>query len=70
MELILDMLENSVGKEISLLMRDNRILEGKLRNYDSYMNLTLEEAEERSGEKLRRLGTVIIRGNSILSIGI
>ena len=70
MELILDMLENSVGKEISLLMRDNRILEGKLRNYDSYMNLTLEEVEERSGEKLRRLGTVIIRGNSILSIGI
>jgi len=64
----LALLEKSIDKRISLLLKDNRILEGKLKGYDDYMNMVLEETEERTPEQERRLGTVILRGNNVVSI--
>lgn len=42
---------------------------GTLRGYDVFMNITMADALEQdpSGEKLA-IGTVVIRGNSIVSI--
>jgi small nuclear ribonucleoprotein len=68
MVLPLALLEKSIDKRISLLLKDNRILEGKLKGYDDYMNMVLEETEERTPEQERRLGTVILRGNNVVSI--
>jgi small nuclear ribonucleoprotein len=64
----LALLEKSIDKRISLLLKDNRILEGKLKGYDDYMNMVLEETEERTPDQERRLGTVILRGNNVVSI--
>jgi small nuclear ribonucleoprotein len=64
----LTLLEKSIDKRISLLLKDNRILEGKLKGYDDYMNMVLEETEERTPDQERRLGTVILRGNNVVSI--
>ena len=64
----LALLEKSIDKRISLLLKDNRVLEGKLKGYDEYMNMVLEETEERTAEKERRLGTVVLRGNNVVSI--
>jgi Small nuclear ribonucleoprotein (snRNP) homolog len=66
----LALLEKSMDKRISLLLKDNRILEGKLTGYDDYMNMVLEETEERSQDQERRLGTVVLRGNNVVSIAI
>jgi small nuclear ribonucleoprotein len=44
------------------------VLEGKLKGYDDYMNMVLEETEERTPEQERRLGTVVLRGNNVVSI--
>jgi small nuclear ribonucleoprotein len=64
----LALLEKSLDKKISLLLKDNRILEGKLVGYDDYMNMVLEDTEERTSEQTRRLGIVVLRGNNVVSI--
>ena len=69
MPLPLNVLEKSVNKKISLLLKDNRTLVGKLTGFDEYMNMVLEETEETSSDnQVRRLGTVILRGNNVVSI--
>ena len=66
----LALLEKSIDKRISLLLKDNRVLEGKLTGYDDYMNMVLEDTEERTSDQQRRLGTVVLRGNNVVSISI
>ena len=63
------MLEKSVDKRVSLLLKDGRILEGKLTGYDEYMNMTVAETVERTAtSEERRLGNVVLRGNNVVSI--
>ena len=65
------LLEKSVDKRVSLLLKDNRILEGKLTGFDDYMNMTIEETVERTAaNEERRLGTVVLRRNNVVSISI
>ena len=64
----LALLEKTLNKRISLLLKDTRILEGKLTGFDDYMNMVLEDTEERTAEQTRRLGTVVLRGNNVVSI--
>jgi small nuclear ribonucleoprotein len=64
----LALMEKTLNKKVSLLLKDNRVLEGKLTGYDEYMNMVLEETEERTVEQTRRLGMVILRGNNVVSI--
>ncbi|MDI6855912.1 MAG: LSM domain-containing protein [Candidatus Thermoplasmatota archaeon] len=68
MVLPMSVLEKALDTRISLLLKDNRILEGKLVGYDEYMNLVLEDVEEQTAERTRRLGTTILRGNNVVSI--
>ncbi|KAA0009283.1 MAG: RNA-binding protein [Thermoplasmata archaeon] len=70
MVLPLDLLEVSINREVSLLLKDGRLLTGKLSGYDQYMNLVLEDArEEKEGEE-RRLGKVMVRGNNVVSVAL
>lgn len=65
------LLEKSIDKRISLLLKDNRVLEGKLTGFDDYMNMVLEETVERTAtQEERRLGTVVLRGNNVVSIAV
>lgn len=64
-------LERSVNKRVSLLLKDNRSLDGKLVSFDENMNMVLEETEERGADgAIRRLGVVILRGNNIVTISL
>ena len=51
----------------------NTYLEGKLTQFDNYMNLIVEDAKEiyfgRGGKRSKDIGTVMIRGASIIFIG-
>ncbi|MCQ2056462.1 MAG: LSM domain-containing protein [archaeon] len=65
----LNLLEKSMDRRVSLLLKDGRILEGKLAGFDEYMNMVLEEtAEHTITAEERRLGTVVLRGNNVVSI--
>ncbi len=70
MTLPLKMLEDFLNKRISLLLKDNRVLEGKLVGYDDYMNMVLIDTEEKTEEMTRRLGTVILRGNNVVRMAL
>ncbi len=66
MTMPLKMLESFMNKRISLLLKDNRELVGKLVGFDDYMNMVLEDTEERTSEMTRKLGVVILRGNNVV----
>ncbi len=68
MTMPLNVLERSVNKRISLLLKDGRTLTGKLNGYDEYMNMVLEDTEENQNDQIRRLGTVVLRGNNVVTI--
>ena len=62
------LLEQSINKRVVLLLKDGRVLEGKLVGFDDYMNMVLEDTEETTEERVRRLGKVVLRGNNVVSI--
>jgi small nuclear ribonucleoprotein len=70
MALPLDVLEKAMNQKLSLLLKDGRIIEGKLTGYDEYMNMVLNDVEETIEENKRRLGTIILRGNNVVSISL
>jgi small nuclear ribonucleoprotein len=61
-------LEKYLNKEIIVELKDQRTLKGILMGFDEHMNLVLEQAEEKGANKDRRLGTVLLRGNNVISI--
>lgn len=66
------LLEKSLDKRVSLLLKDGRALEGKLTGFDEYMNMVLEDTVESiaTTSEERRLGSVVLRGNNVVSITI
>ena len=70
MALPLDVLEKAMNKKLFLLLKDGRMIEGKLTGYDEYMNMVLDDVEETIEENKRRLGTIILRGNNVVSISL
>ncbi len=70
----LNILEKSLNRKVSLLLKDSRTLEGKLVGYDEYMNMVLEDTEETkvdhetNDKQVRRIGTVVLRGNNVVTI--
>jgi small nuclear ribonucleoprotein len=70
MALPLDVLEKSMNQQLSLLLKDGRVVQGKLSGYDEYMNMVLSDVEESVDDTKRRLGTIILRGNNVVSISL
>ncbi len=62
------LLDKTLGKQVSVLLKDGRVMEGKLTGYDEYMNMVIEGTDELSGQDRRRLGLVVLRGNNVVSI--
>ena len=65
-------LKNYLDKRLRIKLNANRIITGKLRGYDQFMNLVLEEAiqinsnNENNNNENEDLGTIMIRGNSVI----
>ncbi len=62
------LMNNSKDKVVLLRMRNTKTIQGILKEFDIHMNLTLDDAEDISDEKTEKLGTILIRGDNILSI--
>lgn len=62
-------LKKYMEKRISVKLNAQRTVVGKLRGYDHFMNLVLDDAQEEGKETGGTpIGLVLIRGNSILQI--
>jgi len=65
----LDALNKSKGKRVIVELKNSRQYIGSLNAFDIHVNVVLDNVEEReNGEVKRKLGTVFIRGDTILLI--
>ncbi len=65
----LTLLERLAQKRVTIMLKDQRSLEGKLTGYDDHMNMTLDDVDELvNDQKARHLGTVVLRGSNIVCI--
>ncbi len=65
----LDALNNARGKNILVELKNGKQFVGKLKSFDIHINTVMEEAEEReNGELKRKVGTVFLRGDTIVLI--
>ena len=65
----LDSLNQSRDKRVIVELKNGKQLVGKLRAFDIHINTVLDEAEEHvDGEIKRKIGTVFVRGDTIILI--
>ena len=64
-----DTLNDSKGKGVIVELKSGKQLIGKLKSFDQHVNTVLENCEEKvNGETTRKLGTVFIRGDTIIFV--
>lgn len=64
-----DTLNDAKGKGIIVELKSGKQLTGRLRSFDQHVNMVLEACEEKvNGDTARKLGTVFIRGDTIIFI--
>ncbi len=61
-------LNKMLNTKITLLLKDRRIIIGRLSGFDDYMNMVLEDTEEEKEGQRRRLGMIVLRGNNVVRI--
>ena len=64
-----DAINASKNKRVLVELKSKRQIVGVLKSFDTHINIVLDDAEEREdGTILRKLGTVFIRGDTIVLI--
>ena len=53
-------------KRLRLSLNGNRKVVGVLRGYDAFMNIVLEEAVDENSSNTPTIGTIVLRGSSIV----
>jgi small nuclear ribonucleoprotein len=62
-------LEESLGSNVLIKTKEGVMIRGKLKSFDQHLNVVLENAEElRQDGTARKLGMVIIRGDTIILV--
>ncbi len=65
----LDALNAAKGKRVFVELKNGASYVGELQAFDIHINLVLDNTEEQNeGEKTRRLGRVLIRGDNVLIV--
>jgi small nuclear ribonucleoprotein len=63
----IDALDKAKGKKILVKLKNGEELTGVLKALDLHLNLWLDEVEvQKNGENKAKLGTVLIRGDTIV----
>lgn len=62
----LDVLDKAKGKRIIVKLKNGSEITGTLQAFDLHLNVWLEEAEESKNDKKIRLGSVFVRGDTII----
>ncbi len=64
-----EILAQSLESAVLVRLKGGREIRGILKSFDQHLNLVLEEAEEiKPKDKIRKLGTIILRGDNVVLI--
>ena len=65
----LDALSEARGKTVMVELKNSKTIRGTLLAFDIHLNLVMDNAEELEGGELsRKLGKILIRGDTVLMI--
>ena len=62
----IDALDKAKGKKILVKLKNGEEITGTLRALDLHLNLWLDEAEIQKNENKLRVGTLLVRGDTIV----
>ncbi len=62
----IDVLDKAKGKKIMIKLKNGEEVTGTLKALDLHLNLWLEEAEVSKSEVKIRLGSILVRGDTIV----
>ena len=70
----MELLQTSIGSQVLVELKDKKKIRGKLRGYDTHLNLILEDAEEitmdpeTDEQTIKQVDTVIVRGDNVVIV--
>lgn len=68
-EMIMEVLERSLGKSVLIKLRGGKTLRGILEGFDQHVNLVIRDAEAVSeSEEVEKIGRIILRGDNVVMI--
>jgi len=64
-----DLLTSAIGKNILVKLKNGTEIRGVMEAYDPHLNLSIKNAEElKDGEVEKKLGALLIRGDTVVYI--
>jgi small nuclear ribonucleoprotein len=64
-----DLLNDTIGKEVLVVLKGNAQVRGTLKAFDVHMNIVLENAEKlENGEVKTKFGKLMVRGDNVIMI--
>jgi small nuclear ribonucleoprotein (snRNP)-like protein len=64
----LDVLDKAKGKRVLIRLKNGVEITGVLQAFDLHLNIWLEEAEERKEDVQVRLGSTLVRGDTVILV--
>jgi small nuclear ribonucleoprotein (snRNP)-like protein len=62
----LDVLDKAKGKRIIVKLKNGSEITGVLQAFDLHLNIWLEDAEDRKDDRTIKLGSTLVRGDTII----
>lgn len=62
----IDVLDAAKGKRVVVRLKDGQEVSGTLQALDMHLNMWLDDAELRASDAVRKLGRLLVRGDSIV----
>jgi len=64
----LDVLDKSKGKRVLIKLKNGVNITGVLQAFDLHLNIWLEEADERKDDVQVKLGSALVRGDTVILV--
>ena len=64
----LDLLDQAKGKRVIIKLKNGSEITGVLQAFDLHLNIWLKESEERKNDTTIKLGSTLLRGDTIILV--